>query len=343
VSQSSQKLEVGWTALWRIFIFIGFALLLYFARDAFAVLLVGVVLSLGVEPIVGFLSEKLKFGRILAIITVFVVSITVVGLFLYLVIPILIIEFSGFVGRLNEIIPTIPGIKFVLPSVQNVQSGLNQISTFLSTINFSITATFWSLITDIILVFSAVIVTLYLSVERHGAERMLEVILPGSYERSVMTVFKNYERKMRRWFATQLALSLFVGMAVFVGMFLIGVKYPILLGVIAGILEIVPLIGPIITGLIAFVVAASYSVSLAIYAVIFFVVIQQVENHILIPILVGKSMRVHPVIVLVSVLAGGEIAGFTGIILSVPVAVLVQEIFDYLAEKKSKRLELDFE
>ncbi len=343
MSQSSQKLEVGWTALWRIFIFIGFALLLYFARDAFAVLLVGVVLSLGVEPVVGFLSEKLKFGRILATITVFVLSVAVVGLFLYLVIPVLIVEFSGFVGRLNEIIPTLPGIKFVLPSIQSAQSGLDQISTFLSTINFSITATFWSLITDIVLVFSAVIVTLYLSVERHGAERMLEVILPDSYERSVMTVFKNYERKMRRWFATQLALSLFVGMAVFVGMFLIGVKYPILLGVIAGILEIVPVIGPIVTGLIAFVVAASYSVSLAIYAVIFFIVIQQVENHVLIPIFVGKSMRVHPVIVLVSVLAGGEISGFTGIILSVPVAVLVQEIFDYLAEKKSKRLELDFE
>ena len=343
MSQSSQKLEVGWTALWRIFIFIGFALLLYFARDAFAVLLVGVVLSLGVEPVVGFLSEKLKFGRILATITIFILSVAVVGLFLYLVIPVLIVEFSGFVGRLNEIIPTLPGIKFVLPSIQSAQSGLDQISTFLSTINFSITATFWSLITDIVLVFSAVIVTLYLSVERHGAERMLEVILPDSYERSVMTVFKNYERKMRRWFATQLALSLFVGMAVFVGMFLIGVKYPILLGVIAGILEIVPVIGPIVTGLIAFVVAASYSVSLAIYAVIFFIVIQQVENHVLIPIFVGKSMRVHPVIVLVSVLAGGEIAGFTGIILSVPVAVLVQEIFDYLAEKKSKRLELDFE
>ena len=343
MSQSSQKLEVGWTALWRIFIFIGFALLLYFARDAFAVFLVGVVLSLGVEPVVGFLSEKLKLGRILATITVFVVSVAIVGLFLYLVIPILMVEFTGFVGRLNEIIPTLPGIKFVLPSIQNAQSGLDQISTFLSTINFSITATFWSLITDIVLVFSAVIVTLYLSVERHGAERMLEVILPDSYERSVMTVFKNYERKMRRWFATQLGLSLFVGMAVFVGMFLIGVKYPILLGVIAGILEIVPVIGPIVTGLIAFVVAASYSVSLAIYAVIFFIVIQQVENHVLIPIFVGKSMRVHPVIVLVSVLAGGEIAGFTGIVLSVPVAVLVQEIFDYLAEKKSKRLELDFE
>ncbi len=343
MSQSSQKLEVGWTALWRIFIFIGFALLLYFARDAFAVLLVGVVLSLGVEPVVGFLSEKLKLGRILATITVFVVSVAIVGLFLYLVIPILIVEFSGFVSRLNEIIPTIPGIKFVLPSIQSAQSGLDQISTFLSTINFSVTATFWSLITDIVLVFSAVIVTLYLSVERHGAERMLEVILPDSYERSVMTVFKNYERKMRRWFATQLGLSLFVGMAVFVGMFAIGVKYPILLGVIAGILEIVPVVGPIVTGLIAFIVAASYSVSLAIYAVIFFIVIQQVENHVLIPIFVGKSMRVHPVIVLVSVLAGGEIAGFTGIILSVPVAVLVQEIFDYLAEKKSKRLELDFE
>lgn len=343
MSQAPQKVEISWTALWRVFIFIGFGLLLYFARDAFAVFLVGVVLSLGMEPIVGFLSEKLKLGRIVGTITVFVLSVAIIGIFLYLIIPVLIVEFTGFVARLNEIIPTIPGIKFVLPSLQNVQSGLGQISTFLSSVNFSITATFWSLITNIILVFSAVIVTLYLSVERKGAERMLEIILPDSYERSVMAVFRNYERKMRRWFATQLTLSIFVGTAVLVGMFLIGVRYPILLGVIAGILEIVPIIGPIITGLLAFVIAASDSITLAIYAVIFFILIQQLENHVLVPLFVGKGMRVHPVIVLVSVLAGGEIAGFTGILLSVPIAVLVQEIFDYIAERKSKRLELDLQ
>ena len=343
MSQSPQKLEVSWTALWRVFIFVGFGLLLYFARDAFAVFLVGVVLSLGMEPVVGFLSDKLKLGRILGTIAVFFLSVSFVGLFLYLIIPVLIVEFTGFVARLNQIIPTLPGIKFVLPSVQNVQSGLGQISTFLSSVNFSVTATFWSLITNIVLVFSAVIVTLYLSVERHGAERMLEVILPDSYERSVMTVFKNYERKMRKWFATQLALSIFVGTAVFLGMFVIGVRYPILLGVIAGVLEIVPIVGPIVTGLLAFVIAASDSVSIAIYAVVFFLFVQQLENHVLIPLFVGKGMRVHPVIVLVSVLAGGEIAGFTGVLLSVPIAVLVQEIFDYIAERKSKRLELDFE
>ncbi len=326
-----------------MFIFIGFALLLYFARDAFAVFLIGVVLSLGIEPVVGFLGEKLKLGRIFATVAVFVVSVLALGSILYLVVPVLVTEFTGFVSRLNQIIPTLPGINFLPSSIQGAQSGLDKISSILSSINFSVTATFWSLLTDIVLVFSAIIVTLYLSVEKHGAEKMLQVILPETYERSVMVVFKNFERKMRRWFATQIALSLFVGVAVFAGMFLIGVRYPVVLGVLAGIFEIVPIIGPIVTGILAFVIAASDSVGIAIYAVIFFVLIQQLENHVLVPLLVGKSMRVHPVIVLVSVLAGGEIAGITGIILAVPIAVLVQEIFDYIAERKSKRLELDFE
>ncbi|MCL4399965.1 AI-2E family transporter [Patescibacteria group bacterium] len=343
MSSSTQKVEISWTALWRIFIFIGFALLLYFGREAFAVLLVGVVLSLGIEPLVGFLSEKFKFGRVLAIVTVFIVLVMFLGSVLYFILPVLMSEFGGFVYRLNQIIPSLPGVNILPSSLQGSQSGIDKISSFLSSMNFSVTSTFWSIIKDIVLVFSALIVTLYLSVEKHGAERMLRVILPDTYEASVMTVFKNFEIKMRRWFATQLALSLFVGLAVFVGMFLIGVRYPVVLGILAGILEIVPVIGPIITGTLAFVIAASDSVSLAIYAVIFFILVQQLENHVLVPLLVGKSMRVHPVIVLVSVIAGGEIAGITGIILSVPIAVLAQEIFDYLAERKSKKLKLEVE
>lgn len=328
--------------LWRIFIFIGFALLLYFARSAFAVLLVGIVLSLGIEPIIAFLAYKLKIGRMMATVTVFVVGVLLVSLAAYLALPILVAEFAGFVGKLSQILPSLPS-SLTSVSIANVQSGISKISGFLASINLSFSATFLTILQNIILIFSTIIVTLYLSIEKNGAEKMIEVILPQKYEKTVMTVFKNFELKMRRWLMTQLALSFFVGVMVFLGMFFIGVRYPAILGLLAAILEIVPIIGPIVTGILAFVVAASESVGLAIYAVLFFILIQQLENHILVPLLMGKSMKVHPVVVLISILAGGEIAGFVGIVLSVPIAVLVQEIFNYLAEKKSRAAALSIE
>jgi predicted PurR-regulated permease PerM len=92
---------------------------------------------------------------------------------------------------------------------------------------------------------------------------------------------------------------------------------------------------------VAFLVAMSDSTVLGLYAVIFFFVVQQFENHVLIPLVMGKSMRVHPVIAVVSLLAGGQLAGFVGIILGIPIAVLVQEIFNYLAARKEKRAVLE--
>jgi predicted PurR-regulated permease PerM len=103
----------------------------------------------------------------------------------------------------------------------------------------------------------------------------------------------------------------------------------------------VPMIGPVITGLVSFLVAVSDSVSLGLYAVIFFFVIQQIEGNVLVPYIMGRAMNAHPVIVIVSMLAGAQIAGFVGIILSVPAAVLIQEIFNSLAERKDRRPQLD--
>jgi predicted PurR-regulated permease PerM len=143
--------------------------------------------------------------------------------------------------------------------------------------------------------------------------------------------------KIRKWFGAQLLLSVVVGVLVAAGLWFLGVRYAILLGILAMILELVPVIGPVIVGVIAFLVAVSDSFVLGLYALVFFVAVQQFENHILIPMIIGKTMNVHPVVVVTSLLAGGKIAGFIGILLAVPIAVMAQETFDYLAEKKEKR------
>jgi predicted PurR-regulated permease PerM len=90
-------------------------------------------------------------------------------------------------------------------------------------------------------------------------------------------------------------------------------------------------------GIIAFLVAVSDSALLGVYALLFCFIVQQLENNILVPLIMGKSMKVHPVVVLMALLAGGKLAGFVGIALAVPIAVIAQEIFDYLAEAKDRR------
>jgi predicted PurR-regulated permease PerM len=128
-----------------------------------------------------------------------------------------------------------------------------------------------------------------------------------------------------------------MGVMVWFGLWLLGVQYPLVLGILAAAFELVPVIGPILTGVVGFLIAVSDSFSLGLYAVLFFFIVQQLENHIFVPLVMGKVMDVHPVIVVVALLVGGEVAGLIGFILAVPVAVLAQEFLNYLADQKSNR------
>src|SRR3989442_214320 len=107
-----------------------------------------------------------------------------------------------------------------------------------------------------------------------------------------------------------------MGVVVSIGMWLLGVKFPIVLGIIAAVFELVPIIGPVLSGSIMFLMAISDSVSLGLYTLLFAFIVQQLEGHVLIPIIMGRAMKIHPVMVIISLLAGGQTAGFFGIILS---------------------------
>ncbi len=340
MNPSVQKIEISWVTLWRIFIFGAAAGAVYFAWNSFSVLLVGVVVSLGIEPLVSFLAERLKLGRVFAAILVVLILILVFAGAIYLVMPVIFGELAGFLTHFTQSVSAIFGVGF--PEVNLKDLGLGQFLNFVAAAGASVPVAITRIFGNIILIFSAVIITLYLSIEKEGAEKMLRIILPDSYERPVLAIFSAFEIKMRRWLGTQLVLSLFIGLTVGIGMWLIGVRYPLILGIMAGVFEVVPIIGPVMTGLVAFLIAMADSTVLGIYAVLFFFVVQQFENYVLIPVVMGKSMRIHPVVALVSLLVGGQLAGFVGILLGVPIAVLVQETFNYLAARKEKRPALDF-
>ncbi len=340
MNPSVQKIEISWISIWRVFIFCAIIAAIYFAWDSFAVLLVGVMISLGIEPFVSFLAERMKFGRILAAILVVLVVLLVFAGAVYLILPVIFSELAGFVGHFTQSIYSIFEVGF--PGVDFKNLNLNQVLDFVAGAGASVPGAISSVLGNILLIFSTVIITLYLSIEKEGAGKMIRLILPGSYERPVLSVFTAFEIKMRRWLGAQILVSLSVGLAVGLGMWLIGVRYALILGIIAAIFEVVPIIGPVMTGAVAFLIAMSDSTILAVYAAIFFFLIQQLENYILVPIVMGKSMRVHPIVALISLLVGGQLAGFVGILLGVPIAVLVQEILNYLADKKEKSPALDF-
>lgn len=328
--------EVSWQTLWRVFIFGSIFYLFYLAREAVGVLAVAIVISLGLEPIVRFLQKR-RIPRLLGALIVFIVGLLVFAVVIYFIVPIIISEIGGFLEHFNQSFTNFFGIGLPQAVIQDLTSSLGKIFGFLNAANISIGGAIGVIITRTVLFLATIIISFYLLVEKGGSERLIGVLVPDLYERSVMRIFQNFKIKIRRWLLAQIGLSFVIGVVVSIGLWLLGVRYFLILGLMAAAFEIVPIIGPVLAGATAFLVAVSDSFSLGLYVLLFFFIVQQLENHILIPIIIGKSMKIHPVIVLSSLLAGGKIAGFVGIILAVPIAVIVQEVFDYLAERKDKK------
>ena len=126
-------------------------------------------------------------------------------------------------------------------------------------------------------------------------------------------------------------------MVVFVGLSLLGVKYALLLGILAMLLEIVPIVGPVISAIPGVILAFSQSPTLGVWVLIFYVAVQQVENHIFTPLILGKTIGLNPVTVILALLIGGKLAGILGIILSIPMAVVIVEILDDMVKQKEHR------
>ncbi|HXF44160.1 MAG TPA: AI-2E family transporter [Candidatus Paceibacterota bacterium] len=330
------RFELSWRTFWQILVFLFLISLIYLGRQALGILFTAIVISLGLDPIVSFL-ERLKIHRILGTVLIFLVAISVFSTAVYFIVPVLANETTRFVEDLNTVVSNLIGIGLPRDIIKDLGLTFDKALGLLTAAQTSITGAISVVLGKIIAIFATLVIAFYLSVEKEGPDRLLKVLMPDAYERPVVTIFNRFKTKIRRWLGAQLGLSLVIGVVVAVGLWLLGVRYAIILGLLAAILELVPIIGPVVAGIIAFLVALPDSLSLGLYVIGFFFLVQQLENNVLIPILLGKAMNVHPVIVFVALLAGAQVAGFVGIILSVPIAVLSQEIFTYLAERKDRR------
>jgi predicted PurR-regulated permease PerM len=128
----------------------------------------------------------------------------------------------------------------------------------------------------------------------------------------------------------QLLLCVFIGVVVTMGLSLLGVRFPAVLGLIAGILEILPFIGPIMGAVPAVIVATIQEPLLGLWTLVLFIGIQQLENIFLVPRISGKAVQLHPAVIMVVLVLGNQAAGFWGLLLAVPVTAIVRDVFKYL-------------
>jgi len=329
------QLEVNWSSIWRVVLVFLIAYFVYLAKDIVLAVILSIVISSALDPLISWM-EKRRIPRVLGALIIFILLILLIAILLYIILPVALTEINVFIESLAKADIPVLGLEKLAEVSGAFTESIGRLASVLFSGGTSLFDTLSKFLGGISLFIMSFVLSFYLTVDRYGVEKLLRAVLPPSYEDQFLSIYFRTRYKIGKWLEGQILLSLSVGTAVFIGLSLLGVKYSLVLAILAAVLELVPFVGPIISGAIAVLFALSQSQAIAIYVLIFFVVIQKLEGTFLMPIFMRLTTSLNPAIVLIAILLGGQLAGIIGFILAVPGAVLVQEIINHWSEAKMK-------
>jgi len=329
-----EKLEISWRSAARFFAVGAVALGIYFFRDLIAMFISAIVIATVAEGPVKRLARR-GWPRFASVALIYLGGLGIIVGLAYLLTPIISREFQGATATLlqvlervfrserlvSDIAQVIQGN--LLGSIQSLGGGAGTAFNFVYRLGggaFSVIVTF--------------VISFYLALQGQTIERLIKALVREDRHDYFLNLWIRSERKIDRWFYGQMLLSFFVGLFVFIGLWILGVNYAFIVGLAAAAFEIVPVAGPLMAATLAVIIAAHQGFNLAIYTLIMFVIIQQIESNIFVPAVMKRSTGLNPIVVVFALLIGGKVAGFWGILLAVPVTSALSELFQDWEEKK---------
>jgi len=328
--------------------------LIFYLKDLVLILLTAIVIASAIEPATKWFS-RYKIPRVPAVLFVYTIIVAAVFGIFYLFIPAILDEASGFFADLPQYINSI-GLSgpitsesvispsAVAESVSTVKGfSLSSIITDLQSSFVNVSEGFFRVLNTVFGgIFSLILIVVfsfYFAVQERGIDDFLKIITPVRHQKYIIDLWKRSQKKIGLWMQGQLILALIIGVLTYLGLTIFGVPYALLLAILAAIFELIPIFGPILAAIPATIIAfASGGVSLGVFVIGLYLIIQQFENHLIYPLVVKKVVGVPPLLVIIAIIIGAKLAGFLGIILSVPVAAAVQELVADIQKNKEKML-----
>jgi predicted PurR-regulated permease PerM len=167
--------------------------------------------------------------------------------------------------------------------------------------------------------------------------RTFLMALPHRVQLRGHRLFEDLNATLAAYIRAQLIACVLVGTLCGVGFALLGNPYAILLGVLAAVLEFIPLIGPLVVAVVAVGIAALHAPVLGLWTALFLIMLRAVEDYVIYPRLIGRDIHLHPLVVILAVLAGAELGGIAGIFIAIPVIALVTVVGRHWLEWRGER------
>ena len=191
-----------------------------------------------------------------------------------------------------------------------------------------------SLLSGLIVFVVGPVMAFYLLVDLPRLERGAMALVPPGNREEIRGLMDRIGQAVGGFFRGQLLVALFVGVASSIGLWAIGLPFWLLVGMVAGLFNLVPLVGPFIGGGLAVVIALISGQPLkAVWAALVLLVVQQIDNHLISPNVMGRTVQLHPVVVILALLVGASFAGLFGMLVIVPLVAVAKIVFLFIWSK----------
>lgn len=332
----------AWTVI-KIFL-IGLAFVAaYELQHLLLIVLVAVVIASAVEHLARPLISR-HLPRLGAVLAIYLAAFAIVFLTVSLLLPPIFNDLTNLAGDLPNRINELTQASTSIDPLSSITGGLAtsftlsdliiQAQKFILQLSDSAFSTASEIFGGFFSFILILVISFYLSVQEKGIENFLRVVTPLRAEAYILDLWRRTQKKIGLWFQGQILLGLIIGTTVFIGLSLLGVKYALTLGILTAVCEIIPFFGPVLSAVPGVLLAFSSGTGLGLIVLAFYIVVQQLESHVVYPLVAKKVVGLPPLLVILVFLAGAELYGFLGMMVSVPLMTLFIELADDAEKRK---------
>lgn len=320
-----RKIEISLrTVLATLAILAGLWLILQI-KDILFLVFLAFLLMTAIYPMVLWL-ERFRIPRPISTLLIYFVVLGVLGVIVGSAVPAL-------VSQSTKLAAALPGTAARVLPYWNID--FQTISGQIAPLSANVLSVTLGIFSNILTTFMVFIITFYLIVERRRAEATLTGFFGAATGKKVAEILRVTERRLGAWVRGELLLMTFCGVLIYIGLVILHIDFALPLAIIAALLEIVPMIGPVIAAVPAVLLALAVSPVLALSVVILYIVIQQVENNIFVPIVMKRSVGLSPLVTILALMVGARLGGIGGAVIAVPSVLVLQVILTSIVGAKN--------
>lgn len=346
--QQVVTINISSISLAKILIILGTIGFIYLVKDIVALVFVSLIFASALAPWVATLEQR-RIPRPLAIWMIYMTVIAIIILSIVLLIPPLteqfnqlVISFPQYSDTILSYIRNIQGDGATVNLIDQIKNALKSLEAVMVQAAGGIFSKLLDVISGLVGVVVVMVMTFYMTIEDGILKRAMSTVVPARYHAYAHSLISRIQGKIGLWLRAQMILCFIIFLASWVGLWILGLKkYALILALIAGLTELIPMVGPIIGAVPAVFIAFGQSPWMALWVILLYLLIQRIENDVLVPKVMQKAVGVNPLISIIAILIGAKIAGIVGVMLAIPVVTAIGVIIsDFFGEEDESLVEV---